>query len=69
VFSVTYTYDQALLFLGYLPDIWYEAALFQQQTEKALSDKGDIKQSALIKEEITCNRLHFLILIANFSHV
>lgn len=54
-FLVIYAYDQALLCLGYLPDIWYEAALFQQQAEKALTDKGDVKQSAAINEEITGN--------------
>jgi len=49
---VIYAYDQALLCLGYFPDIWYEAALFQQQAEKSLTDKGGVKQSATINEEI-----------------
>ncbi|KAI6184025.1 Suf domain-containing protein [Aphelenchoides bicaudatus] len=49
---VIYAYDQALLCLGYLPDIWYEAALFQQQAEKSLAEKGDVKQSATVSEEI-----------------
>uniref|UniRef100_A0A1I7SWS6 Suf domain-containing protein n=2 Tax=Bursaphelenchus xylophilus TaxID=6326 RepID=A0A1I7SWS6_BURXY len=42
---VIYAYDQALLCLGYLPDIWYEAAHFQQLAAKNLKDKGDVKHA------------------------
>lgn len=45
---VIYAYDQALLCLGYMPDIWYEAALFQQQAAKLLTEKGDVKQAGNI---------------------
>ncbi|KAI6242732.1 hypothetical protein M3Y99_00179500 [Aphelenchoides fujianensis] len=49
---VVYAYDQALLCLGYLPDIWYEAAHFQQQAAKLLTEKGDVKQSAVVYDEV-----------------
>jgi cleavage stimulation factor subunit 3 len=49
---VIYAYDQALLCLGYYPDIWYECALYQQQTEKKLSDKGDVKLATAMSEDI-----------------
>ncbi|KAI6196948.1 Suf domain-containing protein [Aphelenchoides besseyi] len=49
---VVYAYDQALLCLGYLPDIWYEAALFQQQAAKLLTERGDVKQAGVVSDEI-----------------
>lgn len=39
---VIFAYEQALLCLGYMPDIWYEAALFQQQAAQHLMEKGDV---------------------------
>jgi hypothetical protein len=44
---------QALLCLGYLPDIWYEAALFMQQAAQILEEKGDVKISSIMRTEIT----------------
>ncbi|KAI6188328.1 Suf domain-containing protein [Aphelenchoides besseyi] len=49
---IVYAYDQALLCLGYLPDIWYEAALFQQQAAKLLTERGDVKQAGVVSDEI-----------------
>uniref|UniRef100_A0A1I7XTD6 Suf domain-containing protein n=1 Tax=Heterorhabditis bacteriophora TaxID=37862 RepID=A0A1I7XTD6_HETBA len=45
LFTVVYAYEQALLCLGYYPDMWYEAALFLQQASKTLEEKGDVKLS------------------------
>lgn len=51
---VIYAYDQALLSLGYYPDIWYEAALFQQEAAQQLAEKGDVKMSSsMINETIS----------------
>ncbi|MFH4974280.1 hypothetical protein AB6A40_000989 [Gnathostoma spinigerum] len=50
---VIYAYEQALLCLGYYPDIWYEAALFQQQAATTLAEKGDVKFSALLTAGIS----------------
>lgn len=50
--SVIYAYDQALLCLGYLPDIWYEAAHFQQQAAKLLTEKGEVKQASAVYDEV-----------------
>ncbi|KAI1723093.1 suppressor of forked protein (Suf) domain-containing protein [Ditylenchus destructor] len=49
---VIFAYEQALLCLGYMPDIWYEAALFQQQAAQQLAEKGDVKLSTAITSEI-----------------
>ncbi len=37
---VIYAYEQALLRLGFYPDVWYEAALFMQEAGQTLSEKG-----------------------------
>ncbi|VDN53119.1 unnamed protein product [Dracunculus medinensis] len=50
---VIYAYEQALLCLGYYPDIWYEAALFQQHAASVLAEKGDVKLSASLNADIT----------------
>uniref|UniRef100_A0A914E9A4 Suppressor of forked domain-containing protein n=1 Tax=Acrobeloides nanus TaxID=290746 RepID=A0A914E9A4_9BILA len=50
---VIYAYDQALLSLGYYPDIWYEAALFQQEAAQKLAEKGDVKMSNAMVAETT----------------
>ncbi|PAV61630.1 hypothetical protein WR25_00658 [Diploscapter pachys] len=42
---VVYAYEQALLCLGYYPEIWYDAAAFLQHAAKMLEDKGDVKQA------------------------
>uniref|UniRef100_A0A1I7TA54 Suf domain-containing protein n=1 Tax=Caenorhabditis tropicalis TaxID=1561998 RepID=A0A1I7TA54_9PELO len=48
---VVYTYEQALLCLGYYPDIWYEAAMFLQEASQTLDEKGDVKLAAALKQE------------------
>ncbi|CAI5441860.1 unnamed protein product [Caenorhabditis angaria] len=48
---VIYAYEQALLCLGYYPEIWYEAALFLQEASKSLEEKGDVKTSLILKQE------------------
>lgn len=50
--SVIYAYEQALLALGYHPDIWYEAILFQQQAAQMLGEKGDVKQKASMLSDV-----------------
>ena len=40
---VVYAYEQALLCLGYYPDVWYEASQFLQEAAKKLEAKGDVK--------------------------
>uniref|UniRef100_A0A914X8Q0 Suppressor of forked domain-containing protein n=1 Tax=Plectus sambesii TaxID=2011161 RepID=A0A914X8Q0_9BILA len=50
---VIYAYEQALLCLGFHPDLWYESALFQQEAAKVLAEKGDVKTSSAIYEEIS----------------
>ena len=37
---VRFAYEQCLLCLSHHPDIWYEAALFLQESSKLLSEKG-----------------------------
>ncbi|CAG9536291.1 unnamed protein product [Cercopithifilaria johnstoni] len=49
---VIYAYEQALLCLGYYPDMWYEAALFQQQAAAVLAEKGDVKLAATMNADI-----------------
>ncbi|CAB3404733.1 unnamed protein product [Caenorhabditis bovis] len=48
---VIYAYEQALLCLGYYPDIWYETALFLQEASRTLEEKGDVKLSQTFKQE------------------
>uniref|UniRef100_A0A8L7T3U5 Suppressor of forked protein, putative n=2 Tax=Onchocercidae TaxID=6296 RepID=A0A8L7T3U5_BRUMA len=49
---VIYAYEQALLCLGYYPDMWYEASLFQQQAAAVLAEKGDVKLAATMNTDI-----------------
>ncbi|VDD87394.1 unnamed protein product [Enterobius vermicularis] len=49
---VIFAYEQALLCLGYYPDIWYEASLFQQKAATALAEKGDVKTANVMNAEI-----------------
>ncbi|VDK73511.1 unnamed protein product [Litomosoides sigmodontis] len=49
---VIYAYEQAMLCLGYYPDMWYEAALFQQQAAAVLEEKGDVKLAATMNTDI-----------------
>lgn len=39
---VTFAYEQALLSMGFHPDIWYEAALFLESHSKQMMERGDI---------------------------
>ncbi|XP_047476364.1 protein suppressor of forked-like isoform X2 [Penaeus chinensis] len=48
---VRFAYEQCLLCLSYHPDIWYEAALFLQESSKLLSEKGDVNASKIFSEE------------------
>ncbi|KAF8361303.1 suf-1 [Pristionchus pacificus] len=48
---VIYAFEQALLCLGYYPEIWYEAALFMQKAAQELEIKGDVKQASAMREE------------------
>ncbi|CAJ0581719.1 unnamed protein product, partial [Mesorhabditis spiculigera] len=50
---VIYAYEEALLSLGFYPDIWYECAQFMQKTAKALEEKGDVKSAQAMSEDIT----------------
>jgi cleavage stimulation factor subunit 3 len=50
--SVIYAYEQALLCLGYMPDMWYEAAFFQQQAAQKLAEKGDVKLSTAMLNDV-----------------
>ncbi|KAG1686688.1 Cleavage stimulation factor subunit 3 [Nymphon striatum] len=38
--EVMFAYEQCILCLGHHPDIWYEAALFLEQSSKLLTEKG-----------------------------
>jgi hypothetical protein len=35
-----------------MPDIWYEAAAFQQQAAQKLTEKGDVKLSTVMLNDI-----------------
>lgn len=37
---VMFAYEQCLLCLGHHPSIWYEAAVFLQDTSRILQEKG-----------------------------
>eukprot|EP00795_Rhopilema_esculentum_P005315 gene5315-484_t len=39
---VTFAYEQALLTMGFHPDMWYEAALFLESHSKQMMERGDI---------------------------
>uniref|UniRef100_T1J5R7 Cleavage stimulation factor subunit 3 n=1 Tax=Strigamia maritima TaxID=126957 RepID=T1J5R7_STRMM len=48
---VMFAYEQCLLCLGHHPDIWYEAALFLEQSSKLLTEKGDVSAGKMFSEE------------------
>ncbi|KAL1487033.1 hypothetical protein MTO96_008338 [Rhipicephalus appendiculatus] len=48
---VMFAYEQCLLCLGHHPDVWYEAALFLEQSSKLLTDKGDLNAGKLFSDE------------------
>lgn len=50
---VIFAYEQCLLCLGHHPHVWYEAALFLQNSAKTLSDKGVSRISNFILNKKT----------------
>jgi len=48
-----FAYEQSLLCLGHHPHVWYEAALFLQNSTKTLSDKGDVTAAKNLAEEVS----------------
>jgi len=48
-----FAYEQCLLCLGHHPHVWYEAALFLQNSTKTLSDKGDVTAAKNLAEEVS----------------
>uniref|UniRef100_A0A7E4VB61 Suf domain-containing protein n=1 Tax=Panagrellus redivivus TaxID=6233 RepID=A0A7E4VB61_PANRE len=48
---VIYTYDQALLSLGYHADIWYESAVYHEKIVAELRERGDMKTAETIERE------------------
>ncbi|KAG8235250.1 hypothetical protein J437_LFUL014737 [Ladona fulva] len=48
---VMFAYEQSLLCLGHHPDIWYEAALFLEQSSKLLTEKGDVNAAKMFSDE------------------
>lgn len=48
---VMFAYEQCLLCLGHHPDIWYEAALFLEQSSKHLTEKGDLNAGKMFSDE------------------
>ncbi|XP_046383403.1 protein suppressor of forked isoform X1 [Ischnura elegans] len=48
---VMFAYEQSLLCLGHHPDIWYEAALFLEQSSKLLTEKGDVNSAKMFSDE------------------
>ncbi|CAN7993245.1 unnamed protein product, partial [Ixodes pacificus] len=49
--TLMFAYEQCLLCLGHHPDVWYEAALFLEQSSKLLTDKGDLNAGKLFSDE------------------
>jgi len=48
---VMFAYEQCLLCLGHHPHIWYEAAIFLQDSAKTLQEKGDVDSSRMFTEQ------------------
>lgn len=48
---VMFAYEQCLLCLGFHPDIWYEAALFLQNSSKSFAEKGDMNNAKVFNDE------------------
>lgn len=48
---VMFAYEQCLLCLGFHADIWYEAALFLQNSSKAFAEKGDMNNAKVFNDE------------------
>ena len=47
-----FVYEQALLCLGYTPDIWYEAALFTHKAAQTMAEKGDVKTAEALTNDV-----------------
>lgn len=58
---VVYAYEQALLCLGYYPDVWHEASQFLQEASKKLEAKGDVKTSQQFTAETIRKASSFVI--------
>ncbi|GIY24116.1 cleavage stimulation factor subunit 3 [Caerostris extrusa] len=50
---VMFAYEQCLLCLGHHPDIWYEAALYLEQSSKLLAEKKDEEAAAIYDRATT----------------
>lgn len=48
---VMFAYEQCLLCLGHHPNIWYEAAMFLQESSSILAEKGDIDTSKQLLDQ------------------
>ncbi|XP_071941961.1 cleavage stimulation factor subunit 3-like isoform X2 [Antedon mediterranea] len=48
---VMFAYEQTLLCLGHHPDIWYEAALYLENSSKIFAEKGDINNAKVFSDE------------------
>ncbi|XP_059095388.1 cleavage stimulation factor subunit 3-like isoform X2 [Tigriopus californicus] len=48
---VMFAYEQALLCLGHHPNIWYEAAVYLQESSKQLAEKGDVDASKMYLDQ------------------
>ncbi|GAB6030297.1 Cleavage stimulation factor subunit 3 [Chamberlinius hualienensis] len=49
---VMFAYEQCLLSLGHHPDVWYEAALYLEQSSKILIDKGDLNAGKTLSDDV-----------------
>lgn len=48
---VMFAYEQCLLCLGHHPDIWYEAALYLENSSRNFADKGDMNNAKVFSDE------------------
>ncbi|XP_022256823.1 cleavage stimulation factor subunit 3-like [Limulus polyphemus] len=48
---VMFAYEQCFLCLGHHPDMWYESALFLEQSSKLLTEKGDLNAGKMFSDE------------------
>jgi len=48
---VMFAYEQCLLCLGHHPHIWYESAVFLQDSAKTLQEKGDVDSSRMFTDQ------------------
>ncbi|XP_038072153.1 cleavage stimulation factor subunit 3-like [Patiria miniata] len=48
---VMFAYEQCLLCLGHHPDVWYEAALYLENSSKSFAEKGDMNNAKVFSDE------------------